>query len=61
MSSGSYLYQLYKAPTKKLDVIHNDHIEAILKIHSASKKRYGYRRVVYALRPRMAISKSPLF
>ena len=50
MSRGSYLYQLYKAPAKSLDVIHKDHIEAIKKIHSDSKERYGYRRVVYALR-----------
>ena len=50
MSRGSYLYQLQKAPSKYLDIVYSEQIAAIKKIHSDSKERYGYRRVMYALR-----------
>ena len=50
MSRGSYLYQLRKAPSKCLDAVYSEQIAAIRKIHSDSKERYGYRRVMYALR-----------
>ncbi|MEE1009060.1 MAG: IS3 family transposase [Agathobacter sp.] len=50
MSRGSYLYQLRKAPSKCLDIVYSEQIAAIKKIHSDSKERYGYRRVMYALR-----------
>ena len=50
MSRGSYLYQLRKAPYKCLDAVYSEQIAAIRKIHSDSKERYGYRRVMYALR-----------
>ena len=49
MSRGSYLYQLRKAPSKCLDAVYSEQIAAIRKIHSDSKERYGYRRVMYAL------------
>lgn len=49
MSRGSYLYQLRKAPSKCLDAVYIEQIAAIRKIHSDSKERYGYRRVMYAL------------
>ena len=50
MSRGSYLYKLRKAPSKCLDIVYSEQIAAIKKIHSDSKERYGYRRVMYALR-----------
>ena len=50
MSRGSYLYQLQKSPSKCLDIVYSEQIAAIKKIHSDSKERYGYRRVMYALR-----------
>ena len=50
MSRGSYLYQLWKAPSKCLDIVYSEQIAAIKKIHSDSKERYGDRRVMYALR-----------
>lgn len=49
MSRGSYLYQLRKAPSKCLDAVYIEQIATIRKIHSDSKERYGYRRVMYAL------------
>lgn len=49
MSRGSYLYQLRKAPSKCLDAVYSEQIAAIRKIHSDSKERYGYRRVMHAL------------
>ena len=50
MSRGSYLYQLRKAPSKCLNVVYSEQIATIKKIHLDSKERYGYRRVMYALR-----------
>ena len=50
MSRGSYLCQLRKGPSKCLDIVYSVQIAAIMKIHSDSKERYGYRRVMYALR-----------
>ena len=50
MSRGSYLYQLRKAPSKCIDAVYSVQIAMIKKIHLDSKERYGYRRVMYALR-----------
>ena len=50
MSRGSYLYQLRKAPSKCIDTVYRVQIAMIKKIHLDSKERYGYRRVMYALR-----------
>ena len=50
MSRGSYLYQLRKAPSKCIDTVYSVQIAMIKKIHLDSKERYGYRRVMYALR-----------